>query len=113
MVINMKNTAHPITKIEGNRFQIMVDLELYAKESITAACYKFSNTFFIHQAQNGNSVEVIFEDKGDNHVTEVAVKEFCNELLDQQLRYNTNLQFGKIRDMIVEEAFRPINSKKY
>ena len=38
-------------------------------------------------------------------------KQFCNELIDQQIRYNTNAQFGHIRDMIVQEAFKPVTSK--
>ena len=44
-------------------------------------------------------------------VTEDVLKQFCNELIDQQIRYNTNVQFGHIRDMIVKEAFRPVTSK--
>ena len=44
-------------------------------------------------------------------VTEDVPKQFCNELIDQQIRYNTNAQFGHIRDMIVQEAFKPVTSK--
>ena len=54
---------------------------------------------------------VIFESKDDNVITIDIPKQFCNELIDQQLRYNVNAQFGHIRDMIVEEAFKPVNSK--
>ena len=39
----------------------------------------------------------------------MSQEQFCNELIDQQVRYNTNLQFGHIRDLIVEEAFKPVN----
>ena len=38
----------------------------------------------------------------------IVPKQFCNELIDQQIRYDTEQKFGKIRDMIVEEAFKPI-----
>lgn len=54
---------------------------------------------------------VIFESKDGNILTVDIPKQFCNELIDQQLRHNVNEQFGHIRDMIVEEAFRPVNSK--
>ena len=50
----------------------------------------------------------IFESKDNSKVTEVIPKQFCNELIDQQIRYNTNVQFGHIRDMIVQEAFKPV-----
>ena len=52
---------------------------------------------------------VVFESKDGNAVSAEIVKQFCNELIDQQVRYNTNLQFGHIRDLIVEEAFKPVN----
>lgn len=53
-------------------------------------------------------VNVCFESKDNSKVTEDVPKRFCNELIDQQIRYNTNAQFGHIRDMIVQEAFKPV-----
>jgi His-Xaa-Ser system protein HxsD len=35
-------------------------------------------------------------------------KEFNNELIDQQVRYDTELKFGEIRNLIVKQAFAPI-----
>ena len=54
-------------------------------------------------------MEVVFESKDNQIVTEKVVKQFCNDLIDQQVRYNTEKQFGHIRDLIVEEAFKPVN----
>ena len=99
----------PITVLENERFQVLVDTALYVKESITAACYKFTDRFYIHQQTDGENIVVVFESKDGNTVTEEAVKQFCNELIDQQVRYNTNLQLGHIRDLIVEEAFKPVS----
>ncbi|MFI3328302.1 MAG: His-Xaa-Ser system protein HxsD [Rikenellaceae bacterium] len=108
----MASIEFPVTKIETDKFQISVDSRLYSKEAIVAACYKFSNLYYVHQTVVSDFVEVIFESKNRNNITEVDVKEFCNELLDQQLRCDTNSKFGKIRDMIVEEAFKPINQSR-
>ncbi len=105
----MSNLRFPINKIDNDKFQIVVDMSLYAKESLVAACYKFTDRFFIHQQSMGNNVEVVFESKEGNAVTDVVVKQFCNELIDQQVRYNTNQQFSHIRDLIVEEAFKPVS----
>lgn len=110
----MAEINSPIVKIENEKFQIAVDLNLYSKEVITATSYKFSHLYYIHQQIDENNttiVNVIFESKDQNIITIEAPKLFCNELIDQQIRYNTNLQFGQIRDMIVEEAFKPINKK--
>lgn len=101
----------PIVELAADKFQVSVDTSLYAKEVITAAIYKFSHLFYIHQltdACNQAIVNVCFESKDNSKVTEDVPKQFCNELIDQQIRYNTNAQFGHIRDMIVQEAFKPV-----
>ena len=105
----MAELKFPVTSLENERFQVVIDMSLYAKESLVAACYKFTDKFFIHQQTSGNNIDVVFESKDGNAVSESIVKQFCNELIDQQVRYNTNLQFGHIRDLIVEEAFKPVN----
>ena len=90
-------------------------MNLYAKEVITAALYKFTHLYFIHQVtdcNNPNLVHIVFESKKDNQVNIGIPKHFCNELIDQQLRHYTNKQFGYIRDLIVEEAFKPVNVKR-
>lgn len=105
----MSELKFPITKLENEKFQVVVDMSLYAKESITSACYKYTDRFYIHQQMDGDNVVVVFESKDGNAVSETIVKQFCNELIDQQVRFNTNQQFGHIRDLIVEEAFKPVN----
>ena len=105
---NMAELRFPITKIENEMFQVVVDMALYAKEALVAACYKFTDRFFVHQQTESDAVKVVFESKDGNVVSDEVVKQFCNELIDQQVRYNTNQQFGHIRDLIVEEAFRPV-----
>lgn len=100
---------YPVTKLENERFQVIVDLALYAKEAIVATCYKFTDNFYVHQHTDGNTIVVVFESKDGNVVSEETVKQFCNELIDQQVRYNTNQLFGHIRDLIVEEAFKPVS----
>lgn len=110
----MATIQFPVVELENGKFQVSIDLTLYSKDVITAAIYKFSHLFYIHQQtdkNNPNLVIVIFESKAGNDITADTPKQFCNELIDQQLRHNVNAQFGHIRDMIVEEAFKPVNSK--
>lgn len=99
----------PIVELENDKFQVVVDMALYAKEALVAACYKFTDRFFVHQQTEMDAVKVVFESKDGNVVSDDVVKQFCNELIDQQVRYNTNQQFGHIRDLIVEEAFKPVS----
>ena len=101
----------PIVKVSDNKFKVAVNATIYAKEAIAAACYKFTGNYYVFEQQSAenNYIDVVFESKDDTLVTEVIVKEFCNELIDQQVRINTNQQFGRIRDLIVEEAFKPVS----
>ena len=105
----MAELKFPVTKLEKDKFQVIVDMALYAKESLAAACYKFTDRFYVHQQTDGENIFVVFETKDGNTITEETVKQFCNELIDQQVRFNTNQQFGHIRDLIVGEAFKPVN----
>ena len=105
----MAELKFPVTELDKDKFQVVVDMAIYAKESLVAACYKFTDRYYIHQQTSGNNIIATFESKDGNDISDVIVKQFCNELIDQQLRYNTNLQFGHIRDLIVEEAFKPVN----
>lgn len=103
-----------VVKLDNEKFQAIVDMQLYAKEVVTAAIYKYSHLFYIFQSidvNNANLINVVFESKDGNIITEDISKQFCNDLIDQQIRYNTNLQFGHIRDMIVKEAFKPVTLK--
>lgn len=105
----MDELNFPVIKLDNNRFQVVVDMAIYAKESLVAACYKFTDRFFIHQQTSGSDIIATFEAKDGNKISDVIVKLFCNELIDQQVRFNTNREFGHIRDMIVEEAFKPVS----
>lgn len=105
----MSEIKFPVSELDDNKFKVIVDMNLYAKESVVAACYKYTDRFYVHQLTSNNKIEVVLESKESNTVSEIVIKQFCNELIDQQVRFNTNLQFGHIRNLIVEEAFKPVS----
>ena len=100
----------PVIAISADTFQVKVSIDIYSLEAINASCYKFSGDFFIHQEMDkeNNCVMVTLQSKENNTVSETVCKEFCNDLIDQQIRVTTNDRFGHIRDLIVEEAFKPV-----
>ena len=100
--LNMDVLKIPLKVIDGNKMQLDLDLQIYSIETIDAAAYKFTDNFYI--------IHILIEAKDENVINESTVKQFCNELLDQQVRFHVNKQFGHIRDLIVEEAFKPVNS---
>lgn len=109
----MKNLKVPVVELGDGSFQVSVDLNLYAAEAITATSYKYTDRFFVHQqtaSDNEKIVNVILEAKNESIlVSEEIMKQYCNDLIDQQVRVITNDKFGHIRDLIVEEAFKPVN----
>lgn len=105
---NDKTQEFPIT-IHNDLFKVEVSLKLYDNEAITSSCYKFSGNYFIHKNLDGDNVIITLKSKESNVVTEEIVMKFCNDLIDQQIRIDVNKKFGHIRDLIVEEAFKPVN----
>jgi His-Xaa-Ser system protein HxsD len=90
---------------------ITVDLSIYKQEVITATVYKFTDKFYISQNKTGNKIDVTFKEKAEQNIKFDLLKEqFENELIDQQIRYDTEQKFGHIRNLIVEKAFAPINN---
>jgi len=89
---------------------ITVDLGIYKQEVITVAVYKFTDKCFVSQNKADNAIQVTFTEKPEQTVNfEMLKKEFENELIDQQIRYDTEQKFGHIRNLIVEKAFAPIS----
>lgn len=95
---------------------IKVDLRLYSKEALSAVLYELSGDYNVGQEvdeSDENFVNVTLVSK-DNASTPINAAEcienaFTRMLIDQQLRIHINSEFGHIRDLIVEEAFRPIS----
>ena len=101
-----------ITQIDGSKFLVKLDLGLYSKEAINQTLYKFSGDYYVYQQPSQtdeNCVELVFESKADKPIYESIVKAICNDIVDQQVRCDTESKFGHIRDLIVEEAFKPVN----
>lgn len=103
----------PIITNKENVVEIHIDATLYSVEAITATLYKYTNHFHVFQshdqAQGDNMILVSLESKDNNVIRDTVVKEFFDDLVDQQLRVDIEKQFGHIRNLIVEEAFKPLN----
>ena len=106
----MNDVKIPIVKKDNGGLQIAIDQGLYCKNAITAAIYRYTDKYYVYQeisSENQNIVLVTFETK-EQPLEENVMKQFCNDLVDHQLREITVEKFGHIRDLIVEEAFKPV-----
>jgi His-Xaa-Ser system protein HxsD len=99
-----------ITDNGNGRLLVTLHKQFYQKESVFYAAHKFtSKCGILIEPLDDFSIGIYFDKKNDAKVdlTELA-KCFCNEVLDQQTRLDLERQYGKIRDIIYEQAFRPI-----
>ncbi len=111
----MEKLTYPLIFLEEDKLQVKIDKRLYSPDAITATLYKYSHLYYIHQQideNNTNLINIIFESIEKTPIPTDIPKKFCNDLIDQQIRHNIDLQFGEIRKIIVNEAFKPVNTKK-
>ncbi len=87
--------------------------EIYEKEAVLSAAYKYTNrcTILIEPLDE-LTVGVYFESADENIDLPQIAKDFCNEVLDQQVRLDVEKRYGNIRDLIYQQAFAPLQNLK-
>jgi His-Xaa-Ser system protein HxsD len=85
------------------------DKTLYDSEAVLNTAHRFSDQCYINLDVRDTGLMVSFKPKEQGSVIPMRiVDEFCNELIDQQVRIIVNKRCGNIRDQIVKKAFSPI-----
>ncbi len=99
-----------ISDSDSGRLNLTVNTSVYNLEAIHAATYKYTGDYHILITPNAdNSVTIIFEGKDKTNINTADIKEFANSLIDHQIRLRLDQTNGKIRDLIVEHAFAPLD----
>ncbi|MFW6016971.1 MAG: His-Xaa-Ser system protein HxsD [bacterium] len=98
-----------IKKIEKDKLLLMIDTEIFEKEAILQASYKYTKKCFINIEKNDNKIEVYFIPKYEGLELEKLALEFGNEVIDQQIRLVTRREYQEIREKLVAKAFSSIN----
>jgi len=100
-------------KIDGEKFLLKLSKQFYEKSAVMAAAYRFTNKciILIEPLKEGY-VGVWFQAKNNENSDMIPdlVNDFCNEVLDQQVRLDLEKRYGTLRDTIVKHAFQPIES---
>lgn len=104
----METIKFPVVRVGENAFQLHISTDIYAQDAINAVCYKYTGRCYVHQEIDGKEIVATLEAKENETISESTAKQFCNDLIDQQIRFSVEKKFGHIRDLIVEEAFKPI-----
>lgn len=96
-------------------FLIKLLKAFYEREAVFSAAYKFQDTFFVRiDSIDEKYVGVWFQTKQplDGQSAKIGLSEFCNEVLDQQVRLDLDKRFGGLREIIYQHAFSPISERK-
>ena len=91
------------------RMALVLSKEIYQKEAVLQAAHKFTDLCHILIEPAGDkSVGVYFQLQSDvdGNLEEIAL-DFCNEVLDQQVRLDLEREYGPLRQLIVRQAFAP------
>lgn len=98
-----------LKKIEGNKVLLTVPNEMYEKDAILNASYKFTDKCFIQIEPIDSNTEILFQSKTEEVDLEMIALNFGNELIDQQIRLNTGREYKIIREELVKKAFSSIS----
>ncbi|MBW8039509.1 MAG: His-Xaa-Ser system protein HxsD [Planctomycetes bacterium] len=104
--------SNNIEYMNDGSINLNLDVKLYSRDAILNTTYRFTHKCYINlQKYEEKTALIVFSQKNENNRDiELLVKEFLNELIDQQLRVDINNETKDIRKMIISEAFAPLEN---
>ena len=102
-------------KVERHPGVLKVQLSraIYEKEAVLAALYALSGWCHnrLEPGAEGwvNVTLTLLPSQADRDVREVEAR-FMNEVIDQQLRLELERRYGRLRQLIVRQAFSPLEN---
>lgn len=99
--------------IENNKICISLYRLFFDKQAVLAAAQKMTKDYYVEiKSLDSERAGVYLEPKNHQSVTLDGLvedaKNYCNEVLDQQVRLDLEKRYGKLRELIVRQAFSPI-----
>lgn len=103
---------HIVIQENSIRGTALFDAEVYKMEAVTAAAYGHAGTYGMQIKIKGQGIEVAFipKDLVDADTLRRDMLEFMNDALDEQLRLQLERKTGRLREIIVEHAFKPFEN---
>lgn len=101
----MPQSGIVITNLPEGATVVTLDAAVYRLNAIKKAAYKYGGLFYILISQNEGAIEVQLKPKDPGPSTDAHVGEFCNEVLDQELRETVADETTGLRDLLLAQAF--------
>ena len=88
----------------SNGFTIKIDRNLYAREAVMKALYRFHERYIISYESEGAFIKIFFETRSNINSVDKEVAEIMQELSFQMLRLDTAQRTRSIRELLVARA---------
>ncbi len=93
-------------EVGDNDVSFEINTEVYPVRVILGACYIFIDKAYIYLDEAaGSRFRVFMRSKHDKVSTKQIAGEFLNELLNQRLQQEIDRETGRIRELLVAQAF--------
>lgn len=84
--------------------------KFFERDSVLTVSGKYSEQYFVSVQPVGEfDVEITISAKAHSSLSEDLLKQFMNDLIDQQIRIDLQKEFGQLRNIIIEYAFSPVS----
>ncbi|MCE5318848.1 MAG: hypothetical protein LLG04_15990 [Parachlamydia sp.] len=113
----MNDEKNVCYRIDGGKVCVSLYRLFFQREAVLAAAQKMTADYYVEvKSLDSERAGIYLEPKGkafgettaNAESLEVIAKSFCNEVLDQQVRLDLEKRYGKLRELIVRQAFAPI-----
>lgn len=106
----MAGFENVIQEIDKDVLKITLNTDLYTKEAVFKTCYWFTDKCYLFLDKEDDKIIVFFKPKKEQSVDlNTIASDFLNELINQRVRTDVNNETGKIRELIVAQAFAEVN----
>lgn len=93
-------------EVKPESFRLFVDTRLYPEEVVFRTCYLFTDRCYLFlTTRQPDEVIVEFRQRKRGTVADEIIGDFCNELVNQRVRYDLSRETRAIRELIVAQAF--------
>lgn len=99
-------------KYWDNKASVLLCQQVYDKEAILAAAYLLTGQYCIEFNDCVPDYQIVISCKDGKSLESSIVESFVNNCLDEQLRITLDNRTGKIRELIVKHAFKPLDLQK-
>ena len=95
---------------DGMKGTILASEKFFERDSVLTVSGKYSEQYFVSVQPVGEfDVEITISAKAHSSLSEDLLKQFMNDLIDQQIRIDLQKEFGQLRNIIIEYAFSPVS----